>query len=275
VWRPEQHDGGEKTVLGHSGAFDGDAVLDILLAAPQTAHFVAAKLWVEFVSPTPDTAQLEAVAQPFRASGYDINTGLRALLLTSAFWDDENRGTLVSSPVEFIVGTMRRFDVSYGDTMPFARTAASLGENLFYPPNVKGWPGGIAWINSSTLLARKQFVEQLFRATETAQPKNAGAMMKTAASMVPPKASPAGPAMGLSPAAGPGPARVAQGGMRFDLDGWLARFHVSADDTPGLSEQLQMQHAVLPLEPVDAVAAGSNAGAYLEALLMDPVYQLK
>jgi uncharacterized protein (DUF1800 family) len=275
VWRPEQHDGGEKTVLGHSGAFDGDAVLDILLAAPQTAHFVAAKLWVEFVSPTPDAAQLEAVAQPFRASGYDINSGLRALLLTSAFWDDENRGTLVSSPVEFIVGTIRRFDVSYGDTMPFARTAASLGENLFYPPNVKGWPGGIAWINSSTLLARKQFVEQLFRATETAQPKKAGAMMKTVASMVPPKASPTGPAMGLAPAAGPGPARVAQGGMRFDLDGWLARFHVSADDTPGLSEQLQMQHAVLPLEPVDAVAAGSNAGAYLEALLMDPVYQLK
>ncbi|MFP6558872.1 DUF1800 family protein [Paraburkholderia sp. B3] len=271
VWRPEQHDGGEKTVLGRSGAFDGDAVLDILLEEPQTAQFVAAKLWREFVSPAPDDAQLDLAAQRFRASGYDIGTGLRALLLTSAFWDEDNRGTLVSSPVEFVVGTIRRFDVSYGDAMPFARTTASLGENLFYPPNVKGWPGGTAWINSSTLLARKQFVEQLFRATETAQPKKAGAVTKTAASMVPPRLSPTGSSM----ATGPGSARVGPGGMRFDLDGWLARFHVSADDTPGLSEQLQMQHAVLPLAPVDALAAGSNAGAYLEALLMDPVYQLK
>jgi uncharacterized protein (DUF1800 family) len=265
VWQPAQHDDGEKTVLGRSGPFDGDQVLDILLEEPQTSHFIAAKLWREFVSPAPDSAQLDTVAQKFHASGYDVGAGLRALLLTPAFWDDDNRGVLVSSPVEFVVGTVRRFDVSWGDTMPFARTAASLGENLFYPPNVKGWPGGITWINSSTLLARKQFVEQLFRATEAAQPpKKPGAMMKAAASMTPPVV-----------AQGGGPARPAQGGMRFDLDGWLARFGVNADQAPGLSAQLQMQHAVLPLEPVDAIAAGSNAGAYLEALLMDPVYQLK
>lgn len=257
VWRPAQHDDGEKTVLGRSGAFDGDQVLDILLETPQTARFIAGKLWREFVGATPDDAQLEAVAQPLRASGYDIAAGMRALLLAPAFWDDANRGVLVSSPVEFVVGTIRRFDVSWSDTMPFARTAASLGENLFYPPNVKGWPGGTAWINSSTLLARKQFVEQLFRATEAARPPKPGAqMMKTAAR-------------------DPGPPRGAQGGMRFDLDGWLAHFGVNASDTPGLSAQLQMQHAVLPLAPVDAIAAGSNAGAYLEALLMDPVYQLK
>nr|WP_245621045.1 DUF1800 domain-containing protein [Paraburkholderia ferrariae] len=263
VWRPGQHDSGEKTVLGKSGAFDGDEVLDILLQAPQTARFVTAKLWREFVSPAPDEAQIEPVADRFRASGYDIRAGLRALLLTPAFWDEDNRGVLVSSPVEFVAGTVRRFSVSYGDTMPFARTAASLGENLFYPPNVKGWPGGTAWINSSTLLARKQFVEQLFRATEAARPQKNGGMTRTAASMPQPKSVPSKSAP------------MAQGGMRFDLDGWLSHFGVSADETPGLSAQLQMQHAVLPLAPVDAIAAGSNAGAYLEALLMDPVYQLK
>jgi uncharacterized protein (DUF1800 family) len=262
TWRADLHDDGEKTVLGRSGAFDGDQVLDILLAQPQTARYVTAKLWREFISGTPDDVQLANVAERFRASGYDIKAALGALLSTPAFWDEHNRGVLVSSPVEFIVGTLRRFDVAYGDTLPFARRAAALGENLFYPPNVKGWPGGAAWINSSTLLARKQFVEQLFRATEAGRPHSSDTMTKIAAGM-------------LQDASNATRREALQGGMRFDLDGWLARFGLSADATPGLSAQLQMQHAVLPLAPVDAIAAGSNAGAYLQALLMDPVYQLK
>ncbi|MFX1803584.1 DUF1800 domain-containing protein [Paraburkholderia sp. A1BS-2L] len=242
VWRPAQHDEGVKTVLGRSGPFDGDAVLDILLGEPRTASFISARLWREFVSDTPDPARLGMVAARFRASGYDIKAALGALLVSPEFWDERNRGVLVSSPVEFIAGTVRRFGVSYANTTMFARTSAALGENLFYPPNVKGWPGGAMWINSATLLARKQFVEQLFRATETARPRMGGAM---------------------------------HGGMRFDLDGWLGHFGLTADAVPGLSAQLQMQHAVLPLAPVDAIAAGSSAGAYLEALLMDPVFQLK
>jgi uncharacterized protein (DUF1800 family) len=262
VWRPAQHDDGIKTVLGHSGPFDGDAVLDILLGEPQTAHFISAKLWREFISDTPDPAQLDSVAGRFRTSGYDIKAALGALLGTPAFWDERNRGVLVSSPAEFIVGTMRRFDVAYGDTLPLARRSAALGENLFYPPNVKGWPGGAAWINSSTLLARKQFVEQLFRATEAGRPRQPGALTKIAAGM-------------QKDAPNAMQHEAQQGGMRFDLDGWLSRYGLAPDATPGLSAQLQMQHAVLPLAPVDAIAAGSSAGSYLQALLMDPVYQLK
>ncbi|CAG9196890.1 conserved hypothetical protein [Paraburkholderia tropica] len=265
VWRPAQHDDGVKTVLGHSGTFDGDAMLDILLGEPQTAQFVTAKLWREFISDTPDAAQLDNAAARFRASHYDISAALRTLLLAPAFWDERNRGVLVSSPVEFVVGTVRRFNVSYGETAPFARASAALGERLFYPPNVKGWPGGAAWINSTTLLARKQFVEQLFRATESARPRMANSMTKTAASL--PASAPIDGSVKAPPRA--------QGGMRFDLDGWLARYGLTASEKPDLSQQLQMQHAVLPLAPVDAIAAGSSAQAYLQALLMDPVYQLK
>ncbi|TDG25495.1 DUF1800 domain-containing protein [Paraburkholderia silviterrae] len=266
IWRPAEHDDGVKTVLGKSGPFDGDAMLDILLGEPQTARFVSAKLWCEFVSDTPDPAQLDTVAARFRTSGYDIRTALGALLVTPAFWDERNRGVLVSSPVEFIAGTVRRFEVGYANTAMFAHTSAALGENLFYPPNVKGWPGGVTWINSVTLLARKQFVEQLFRATEEVRPRMGGSMTKAADN-----ARAGAPASGaMRP-----PARAMPGGMRFDLDGWLGHFGLTADAVPGLSVQLQMQHAILPLAPVDATAAGSSAGAYLEALLMDPVYQLK
>lgn len=82
LWRPNFHDTDTKTVLGQTGSFDGDQMLDILLARPETATFVTTKLWREFVSPTPDTAQVTRVADVFRSSGYDIRAALKALLLT-------------------------------------------------------------------------------------------------------------------------------------------------------------------------------------------------
>jgi uncharacterized protein (DUF1800 family) len=279
VWRANQHDDGEKTVLGETGTFDGDQVLDILLARPETATFITTKLWREFVSDTPDPARIAPIAAQFRASHYDIKVALRGLFLSDAFWDDANRGVLVKSPVDFVVGTLRGFDIGYDNTAPFVGETRTLGENLFYPPNVKGWPGGTTWINSSTLLARKQFVEQLFRATEAAGPKRVNGMngMSNPASA---KVAASGtvPGMQTNPSMQHAMARVAQGGkggVRFDVDTWLARYNTAPAAKPGLSVELQLQHAVLPLTPVDAIATDSTASAYLQALLMDPAYQLK
>lgn len=249
VFRPELHDDGLKVVLGHAGNFDGDAVLDLLLADPQTATFVVTKLWREFVSERPDPAQLAPIAERFRASHYDVAVALRGLFLTEAFWDERNRGTLVKSPVQFVVGTLRAFDVDYDGTAPFVGTMRSLGQNLFYPPNVKGWPGGHTWIDSTTLLAREQFIDRLFRATEgmpRPNPARAGGMRAVAA----------------------------RGGMRLPLDTWLARYGTAPAQRPGLTVELQMQHAVSPLGPVDAIDTGATSAAYLRALMMDPTYQL-
>ncbi|HKC43002.1 MAG TPA: DUF1800 domain-containing protein, partial [Burkholderiales bacterium] len=165
-WRPPVHDPGVKTVLGKSGTFDGDAVLDLLLERPQTAEFVVAKLWREFVSPEPDPAEVKRIAAKFHASNYGIKVALRELLLAPAFWAPENRSALIKSPVDLVVGTMHSLDFSIGDPLPLALVVAQLGQNLFSPPNVKGWPGGEAWINSSSLLARKAFAERIFRAEE-------------------------------------------------------------------------------------------------------------
>jgi uncharacterized protein (DUF1800 family) len=271
VWRANQHDDGDKTVLGQTGPFDGDQVLDILLARPETATFVTTRLWREFVSDTPDPLRIAPIAQQFRASHYEIKVALRGLFLSDAFWDDGNRGVLVKSPAEFVVGTLRAFDVSYDNAGPFVAQMRTLGENLFYPPNVKGWPGGTTWINSSTLLARKQFVEQLFRATEAApmrmsRPLNA----KFAASDVT-----VGMQTDPQPPHAIASAKSARGGVRFDIDTWLAQYNTAPALKPGLSAELQLQHAVLPFTPVDAIATDSTASAYLEALLMDPAYQLK
>ena len=273
VWRANQHDDGDKTVLGQTGPFDGDQVLDILLARPETATFVTTKLWREFVSDTPDPARIAPIAAQFRASHYDIKVALRGLFMSDAFWDEGDRGVLVKSPVEFVVGTLRAFDIGYDNTAPFAAQIRTLGENLFYPPNVKGWPGGTIWINSSTLLARKQFVEQLFRATETARPQrmNNPVGAKIAASGAPGNMQASLPMQRAMARVGP----AGQGGVRFDIDTWLAHYNTAPTAKPGLSAELQLQHAVLPLTPVDAIETDSTASAYLEALLMDPAYQLK
>ena len=261
---PKTHDDGEKTVLGQTGHFDGDQVLDILLAQPETATFITTALWREFISETPDATQVAPIAERLRTSHYDIRTALRGVFLSEAFWDERNRGVLVKSPAEFVVGAVRELDLGYAgqDATPLAAQIRNFGENLFYPPNVKAWPGGENWINSSTLLARKQFIEQLFRATEANDMRS----MKTAPGMASVMPNP----MAKTPAM-----QRPRAGLRFDLDAWLAHYNTTPDARPDLSTQLQLQRAVLAVSPVDAIDTDISSGAYLRALLMDPAYQLR
>jgi uncharacterized protein (DUF1800 family) len=166
VFRRFMHDYGEKTVLGRTGLLDGDDVLDILLARPETAEYITRKLWREFVSPDPDEAEVKRIAARLRNSGYDVKTALYAILTSDAFYAGQNRGVLVKSPIDLVAGTLRQFEMRPALPIPFAVATASMGQNLFSPPNVKGWPGGETWINASTLLARKQFLDRLFRADD-------------------------------------------------------------------------------------------------------------
>ena len=223
VFRPRLHDAGTKTVLGKSGRLDGDAVLDLLLARPETAQHVTAKLWREFVSPDPDAAEVTRIAARFRESSYDIKVALRELLLCDAFYAAENRGVLVKSPTELVVGTLRSFGLRPDRTLPFALAAAGMGQNLMSPPNVKGWPGGETWINTTTLLARKQFVDRLTRADGMSP---VASSVRSAAMPMSPPATAAGKAMerGLSSlafdsAALPGPVPRRHGGRARAVGG--------------------------------------------------------
>jgi uncharacterized protein (DUF1800 family) len=272
VWRPRMHDDGVKTIFGRSGNFDGDQALELILARPEVASFISGKLWREFVSPEPQPQELQRVAEAFRASGYDIKSALRALLLTPSFWSEANRGALVKSPVDLVVGTMRQFGFGYSDTLPLALRTAGMGQNLFSPPNVKGWPGGTAWIDSNTLLDRKRFLEQLFRAIE----------MPPATAMMPVRAAlddlrQGQKFKGLGALGREGVLRVAQAqaSIWFDADAWLRQYGGYLDREPNVSTRLAVQKALLPLEPVNPTPAGTVGLAYLRNLVMDPVYQLK
>lgn len=259
LFRPGIHDYGVKTVLGRSGRFDGDAVLDVVLERPQASEFIVAKLWREFVSADPDPREVKRIAQVFRGRGYDIKVALRQLLTTDAFWDAANRGTMVKSPVELIVGTLRQLDVAPGGATPFVVVAAGMGQNLFAPPNVKGWPGGEQWINSNWLLARKQFLDRL------AREEDAPLAMLAAA-----------PAGDQDAARTQRFVRAVDRGVRnvqFDAARWVAR-------QPGDTTMEKMQSAqalLLPLAPViaDTPKPDADALAFVRATLLDPAYQLK
>ncbi|MEZ5668666.1 MAG: DUF1800 domain-containing protein [Alphaproteobacteria bacterium] len=156
---PARHDDGDKTILGRSGPWNGADVVAILLEQPRTAEFVAAALWTEFISTPPGDAELAALAADFR-SDWRIDRLVRAILLQPAFWDPAERGAMIAGPVEWTVGTLRLLDAWDTPPDPVADLCAALGQALFEPPNVAGWPGGDAWIDPSTLAARQQAMQR-------------------------------------------------------------------------------------------------------------------
>ena len=155
---PSQHDGGEKTVLGRSGRFDGNDVPGILLAQPACAEFLCTKLVRAFVTEVdPITPEMVGpLAEAFRASGYDASVPVGIILKSRLFFDPSARRRRVKSPVEFAAGTVRALEVLKPTVKAdaLAEACARMGQGLYAPPSVAGWDGGPAWINSTTLLAR-------------------------------------------------------------------------------------------------------------------------
>jgi uncharacterized protein (DUF1800 family) len=152
-FQKRRHDEGPKTVLGVTGDLDGDDVLAILLEQPACAPFVAGKLlcWLEGTEPEP--ARLASYADAFRASGYNVAALLRRLFTDPDFYREEIRGARIAGPIDYLVGAARRL---HGEPPPvmIAVGARILGQQLFHPPNVKGWEEGEAWITTSSFMQR-------------------------------------------------------------------------------------------------------------------------
>jgi uncharacterized protein (DUF1800 family) len=150
---PAQHDSGPKTVLGQSGPLNGDDVSVLLAARPETARFMSRKLFRFFAYPDPEPALVERLAGVYAGSGGSIRALVEAILRSPEFVSERAYRALVKSPVEVLVGTLRRLGA---ERVPpqLAAQARQLGQELFNPPNVAGWFGGRSWINASTLLGR-------------------------------------------------------------------------------------------------------------------------
>jgi len=150
-----QHDFGQKTFLGKTGAFDGEDIVDTILAQPVTAEFMAAKIYRFFVRDDLDAAVKTALGRTYRDSGYQMKPLLKRMFLSKDFYSAPAVATQIKSPVQLVIATYKKLSLREVPTIPdFGRMTASLGQSLFDPPNVAGWAAGRTWITPATLLNR-------------------------------------------------------------------------------------------------------------------------
>jgi uncharacterized protein (DUF1800 family) len=154
TFRPNIHDDKSKTFMGKTGNFCGEDIINVILDNKQTARYISTKLYRYLVNETLDDANVEEMTNVFYQSGYDIKALLEHVFTAPWFYEDENIGNLIKSPVELLVDLNRRFNISYQNPDVLIQFQRTLGQILFRPPNVAGWPGGRSWIDSSSLMYR-------------------------------------------------------------------------------------------------------------------------
>jgi hypothetical protein len=155
VINPQQHDDGEKTILNKTGRFTGEQVIDILLAQPVTAEFVAGKLYRYFVREDLSPEFQQQLGKLLRDSNYDIATFMETVLLSKDFYSQASVTTRIKPPVELLISTYKKMGLKAVPGIPdFNEQSEMLGQKLFYPPNVAGWAHGRSWITPGLLLAR-------------------------------------------------------------------------------------------------------------------------
>lgn len=155
-----QHDSSSKTVFGKTGNLDGTAVVDLCLQQPACPRFLAMKLLKSFVCPDPTAGMIDVVAERIRAHQFVMLPVLRELLSSRLFFLPGHRRSIIKSPLDLVVGSLKSLAVTV-KWPAVATLLANLGQDVFEPPSVKGWEGGRLWINSSSILQRTNFATEL------------------------------------------------------------------------------------------------------------------
>jgi hypothetical protein len=153
VFAREEHDWGPKTVLGVTGNLDGDAVIAILLEEESCARFLAEKLIAYLEGEAPTIERVDRYAQLLRDAGYETTELLGALFRDPEFYREAIVGRRIAAPVEYYVGMARRLGIEPPPDMLYVLASMS-GQQLFAPPNVKGWEEGFAWLTTSSVMQR-------------------------------------------------------------------------------------------------------------------------
>lgn len=161
---PRIHDQGQKTFMGKTADYCGEDIIDMILSNKQTAKFISAKLYRYLVNDVPDPVRVNEMADVFYNANYEIKPLLEHVFLSGWFYDNQNIGVIIKSPVQLLVSLTRQFYITYNNPDVLLQFQRTLGQVLFKPPNVAGWPGGKAWIDSSSLMYRIKIASILLNA---------------------------------------------------------------------------------------------------------------
>ncbi len=148
---------GPVAFLGETRQWSTDAVVDKILTQDSVAPFITTKILREFVAPDPSDAYVKRIADGFRKSRYDTKTLLRDVLTSPEFLEPTSYRALVKSPMEFMVHVARALETP-ALSKSIAQTGASMGQSLYDPPSVGGWPTNASWVSSANVLARVNFI---------------------------------------------------------------------------------------------------------------------
>jgi uncharacterized protein (DUF1800 family) len=160
---PGKHDDGQKTFLEERGNFDGSDIVHMVTRHPSTARFITGKIWRFFVSEDLPKATADELVTLWENTAADVREVLRVILTSEQFYAPENRSSLVKSPIEYVVGALRSSAArpTAAQTIGLVNQLDAMAQIPLYPPNVKGWDGGLEWIADGTVLARLSFMGAL------------------------------------------------------------------------------------------------------------------
>lgn len=162
-FREEWHDTGSKAVLGARGKLDGEGFVKAILSQRVCAEFIALKVYRYFVGDVPERSSkgfgaaasvVRSMGDTLREANYEMRPMLRRLFMSEHFHDPAVRLARVKSPAELIVGAVRSFNAPVRDLGILNDAMNLMGQELLFPPSVKGWDGGRSWVNTSTLFVR-------------------------------------------------------------------------------------------------------------------------
>ncbi len=161
VFVARNHDDGTKSIFGRVGRFDGDAVIDLVLQQPACAEFICKKLWTFFAYENPEEEIVKELSKTLRNSNYELAPVLRQMFLSQAFYSPKAVASQLKSPAQYVIQLTGQLGTELPPAPITVAAMRAMGQELFHPPNVKGWEGGRSWITTNTVFVRCSFARYL------------------------------------------------------------------------------------------------------------------
>lgn len=162
-------DSTNKTIFGQTGNWNYDDVHELIftLRQTETAFYICEKIYKAFVSPIPNETMINEMANTFITSNWELAPVFRQILKSEHFFDEQIIGTQIKDPLNAMVNLLKMSNFQFGTdfdeevTDTIAYDADELGQTIFNPIDVAGWPGYRSWLNENTLTQRWAFASQI------------------------------------------------------------------------------------------------------------------